>query len=260
MEDIEFLKELIRIPSVSDCVAEVNRAVDLVSGRLAQEGLTCWEEVTEDARKAVFVSTDGTKRPDVLLAVHVDVVPAQRPDQFEPREEDGRICGRGAWDCKGHCLLALRLLRRLKNRVSVGCAFSSDEEICGISAGVLLDRGYGARRLVVVLDSVPYALTTSQKGSAKYAHKAEPVILDETEPRLLEFRDCMREKWPGRRIGFCSINGFTDAHHYRRLGLPMLIIGVEGEGSHEANESVRLDSLSEYEDLLADYLLCRFAR
>ena len=122
----------------------------------------------DDGREVLFASNDGSVTPAVLFSAHLDVVAAQHPSQFIPRRENGCVYGRGASDCKEHCVLSARLMRELRGRVSVGCIFGSDEEIGGNSTAFMLDRGYGARKLVVVLDSEQYVLTTRQKGLAYY--------------------------------------------------------------------------------------------
>ena len=347
--DAELLEGLIRIPSVSADIPQVNRAVRFLRDRLSDDGLFCSVETMPDGREVLFAATVETKKPDVLLSAHLDVVPAQSPDQFVPRRENGRIYGRGASDCKEHCVLAARLMRELKDKVSVGCIFGSDEEMGGTSTSFMLDGGYGAKRLVIVMDSEQYAITTRQKGLAYYritkthpprhggmvkgplpnaavelmkgfqdlaamfpthedggwrdlvslvsisggASKAEltvslrtadfgswerleglvreklggemtclrkgdPVRLDEKEPVLCEFRERMRAKWPDRNVDFYHLNSSTDARHLQRLGLPMLIIGVDARGAHSPDEHVILSSLDEHADLIKGYLVDRF--
>lgn len=167
-DDVALLESLIRIPSVSADVKEVNRAVRFVRGTLEREGMFCAVETDADGREILFVANEKTRTPDVLFSAHLDVVPAQSPDLFNPRRENGRLYGRGASDCKEHCVLAMRLMRELKGKVSVGCLFGSDEEIGGASTALMVERGYGSGKLVVVLDSEQYAITTRQKGLASY--------------------------------------------------------------------------------------------
>ena len=247
---IEFLEKLIGISSVTCDVAAVNRAVAVVRERMSSHGVWCAAERMEDGRDALFASNDGSTTPDVLLCVHLDVVPADCPDMFVPRRKGDLVFGRGAWDCKGHCIVACRLLDELKGKVSVGCIFSTDEETGRKSVAEMLDRGYGARRLVIVLDCVPYALTTRHKG----------LEIDETNAVLLVFLGRMRAKWPEREVGFVHLECYTDAAPLQRLGLPTLVFGAEGCGSHAAEEHVRISSLDETFDLLADYLREGFAR
>lgn len=167
-DDVSLLESLIRIPSVSADIPQVNRAVRFLKETLERFGLFCQVETAPGGREVLFAATERTKTPDVLFSAHLDVVPAQTPGLFVPRRENGVVYGRGASDCKEHCVLAARLMRELKGKASVGCLFGSDEEIGGESTAWMVERGYGARSLVIVLDSEQYAITTRQKGMASY--------------------------------------------------------------------------------------------
>ena len=348
--DIDFLKNLIRIPSVSADVDEINRAVDFTVRYAEGRGLFCAVETNAEGRKMAWVANVDGKLPDVLLSAHLDVVSAQNPGLFEPREDDGVLFGRGASDCKDHVALSLHLMERLKGRVSIGAIFGTDEEIGGRTTNEMINRGYGAKRLVIVLDSEQFAITTRQKGLARYIfesdakpvhsgmikgappnaildlirayeavaavipdsedgswrdvmtlsrimgtsthaeleicvrtakhggfdevesllrdkfgsdprcpRKGEAVILDETEPHLIDFLDRMRRKWPERNCRFFHLNSSTDARHLQRLGLPMLILGVDARGAHTPDEHLHIASLGEYADLIADYLSDEYA-
>ena len=349
--DVARLKRLIEIPSVSSNIVEVNRAVDFLSAELRKDGLWCKVETMGDGRRVLFAANGETCRPDVLLSAHVDVVPAMDRSQFVPRCEKGRIYGRGASDCKEHVVLCARLMRELKGKVSVGAIFGSDEEIGGASTAFMIDKGYGASKLVIVLDSEQFAITTRQKGLARYVlektvppthsgmvkgvppnalqelircydsvaakipgyedgtwrdvmtleriegtrrkaemeicvrcakfggfaevekllrsefgseprclRKGEAVLLDETQPYLVDFRECMRRKWPERKVDFYHLNSSTDARHLQRLKLPMLILGVDARGAHTATEYVNIVSIVEYAELIAGYLIGHFSR
>ena len=344
--DLVRLEKLIRIPSVSSNIVEVNRAVDFLDGELGRDGLYRQIETMPDGRRVLFAANESTKRPDILLSAHLDVVPEKDSLQFVPRRENGRIYGRGASDCKEHVVLCARLMRELKGRVSIGAIFGSDEEIGGMSTAFMIDKGYGAAKMVIVLDSEQFAITTRQKGLARYVveanappthagmvkgappnavrelirsyeaaaaeipdfedgtwrdvmmlerlsgtrehaemeisvrcarkggfeavenllrdkfkrdlrclRKGEAVLLDETQPYLVAFRERMRRAWPDRTIDFYHLNSSTDARHLQRLNLPMLILGVDARGAHTATEYVEIPSLDEYASLIESYLM-----
>ena len=344
--DLVFLKELMRIPSVSADVAAVNRAADFTQRYAESKGLFCQIETNAAGRCMVWVANTAGKTPDVLLSAHLDVVPAQSPDLFVPKESNGRIHGRGASDCKEHVALSLHLMARLAGRVSIGAIFGTDEEIGGSTTAEMVKRGYGARKLVIVLDSEQFAITTRQKGLARYVieasappthagmakgappnaardlirrfeeaaalipdhedgswrdvmmlervsgtrtraeieisvrcarpggfpaiekllrekfgrdlrclRKGEAVMLDETQPYLVEFRNRMRRAWPDRKIDFFHLNSSTDARHLQVLNLPLLILGVDARGAHTATEHVVVSSLDEYANLISACLV-----
>lgn len=347
--DLVRLEKLIRIPSVSSNIVEVNRAVDFLDGELGRDGLYRQIETMPDGRRVLFAANESTRRPDILLSAHLDVVPEKDPSQFVPRRENGRIYGRGASDCKEHVILCARLMRELKGRVFIGAIFGSDEEIGGMSTAFMLDKGYGAAKMVIVLDSEQFAITTRQKGLARYVieanappthagmvkgappnavqelirsyevaaaeisdfedgtwrdvmmlervsgtrehaemeisvrcarkggfeavenllrdkfkrdlrclRKGEAVLLDETQPYLVAFRERMRRAWPDRKVDFYHLNSSTDARHLQRLNLPMLILGVDARGAHTATEYVEIPSLDEYASLIESYLMDEF--
>jgi acetylornithine deacetylase/succinyl-diaminopimelate desuccinylase-like protein len=170
--DFEFLKDLIRIPSVTSDVAEVNRAVAFTRQYAESRGLHCEVETCADGRDALWVANVAGRRPDALLSAHLDVVPAQSPALFEPRVEGGKLFGRGASDCKEHVALALHLMERLAGQVSTGAIFATDEEAGGATTAEMLSRSYGAGKIALVLDSEQFAITTWHKGLASYSFEA----------------------------------------------------------------------------------------
>jgi succinyl-diaminopimelate desuccinylase len=82
----------------------------------------------------------------VLLHGHVDVVPG-RPEQFEPRLEDDRLFGRGAYDMKGAlaalmlALADLRDQRAVRVRLGIVPDEESEEEI-ERGGDLLVDNGF----------------------------------------------------------------------------------------------------------------------
>lgn len=351
VDDLARLENLIRIPSVTADIDAVNRAVDFMRSELEDDGLFCAVETTDEGRKILFASNDGSKVPDVIFSAHIDVVAAQTPELFEPKRHDGCIWGRGASDCKEHCVLVARLLRELKGRVSCGCIFGTNEEGGGKSTDEMLVRGYGGKKLVIVLDSEQYAVTTRHKGlqtlvvtaTEKPAHtafmtneppsavlrlmrgfekiaaevpsfedgswrdvvslssitgtrtKAEmrvrvayattegrdrierkvraikdadvkvlrdspPVWLDEKDPVLVDFLERMRRFWPGRNCSFYHLKSSTDARWMQRLGLPMLILCIDARGGHTETEHMSIKSFYEYDQLIREYLLEKYAQ
>lgn len=98
----ELLCRLIRFPSVSRSEKEL---ADWLYDAVQQTGLL---ETERFGNNLVFSLGEG--RPWLLLNTHSDVVPpssAHTGNAFEPREEHGRIYGRGSTDAKGSlsCML-----------------------------------------------------------------------------------------------------------------------------------------------------------
>ena len=160
---VELLRALAACRPVSADVPAVNSAVDLLWAELESAGLHTTVEELQNRRILFAATVANGKCPDVLLNAHLDVVPAE-PDQFDIREENGRLYGRGASDCLGNCAVAAGVLNRLKGRASVGAIFSTDEEIGGETTAAMVERGYGATRLILVMDGGGYAVTVACHG------------------------------------------------------------------------------------------------
>ena len=162
--DYAFLKSLLEIPSVSADAASVNRAVDLTRSWLEKTGVCCQVETNAAGRTALYASTRPGKVQDYLLVTHLDVVPAG-PEQFKPRFECDRVYARGAHDCKGNAVLAAQVLKDLNGKASVGAVFAGDEEIGGFTTKMMVERGYGAKKLIVILDAGTYGVFYAEKGN-----------------------------------------------------------------------------------------------
>ncbi len=201
-DSLELLKELIRCKPVSDRIDCVNRAESVMRNYLESKGLYC---VTEqiDGRSVLYASTLPGKVQDILLNAHLDVVPA--PDEmFEPVEKDGRLYARGSADCLGNAVCIAEILCRCAGKASVSAFFTADEEIGGSTTAAMVERGYAARKMVLILDAAPYSIAHAQKGiltltlraHGKGGHSSEPWRLDNPIDRLVDGYVKLREAWP----------------------------------------------------------------
>jgi succinyl-diaminopimelate desuccinylase len=105
-------------------------AAGFVKGWLESRDIEARDE--EHHGLPVLVAEVGPKdpgRPSVILHGHLDVVPGQ-PHQFEPRLEDDRLYGRGAYDMKGALAAMMCALKDLErqDRVRVQLVCVPDEE------------------------------------------------------------------------------------------------------------------------------------
>lgn len=201
--DLELLKDLIRIPSVSADVDAVNSATDFLHAYLENRGLHCTIENC-NGRRVLFAATVPGKQPDYLFNAHLDVVPAEK-EQFEPSEDgEGRLSGRGASDCKGPAVVIAQILCDLAGKASVGAIFTADEEIGGSTTAAMVARGYGAKRLVCIVDADPYCIVNAQKGAVTFkliahgrgGHSSEPWNLENPIEKLMNGFRVFSERWP----------------------------------------------------------------
>ena len=76
-----------------------------------------------------------------------------------------------------------------------------------------------------------------------------PVTFDKDHPVFLLLQRVLSEHVRGReKIPLTQICGATDSRHWRRLGLPVPVLGVTGGNEHSAGEYVVLDSIGRYAD------------
>ena len=199
---VDLLSELMACRPVTADVDRVNCAVEVMRRHLDTAGMhTCVEDI--DGRRALYASTVPGKAPKVLLNTHLDVVPAD-DGMFRLREEEGRLAGRGTHDCLGNSAIAAQALIRTRGKASAGVVFSTDEETGGETTEAMVQRGYGATDLVLVLDGAGYAITTAQKGVLTVAvkatgtacHGAEPWKGDNAIDKLVDGYARIRELFP----------------------------------------------------------------
>ncbi|MBO7684584.1 MAG: M20/M25/M40 family metallo-hydrolase, partial [Kiritimatiellae bacterium] len=195
----ENLLALLRIPSVTSSVDENNRAVEALRGWLDARGVFTSVETNDAGRTALYASAVPGKCHDVVFVTHLDVVPPSEEGQFEPREADGLVWGRGACDAKGNVAVVAQVLANLAGKASVGAVFATDEEtrVPGkATPAMLLERGYVPRKLVLVADTNGEhsdALAIAEKGHVlvtvrargRGGHSSIPQSADNPIPKLL---------------------------------------------------------------------------
>ena len=200
--------ELLSIPSVSADVAQNDRATEWMKAWLERHGVWCAVETwPEDGRKVLYAATKpGLKKPDYTIVTHLDVVAAP-PEQFVPRLKGSKIYARGADDTKVVALAAARILAQLNGKASVGCVFSSNEEVGGKTTGFMVGKGYGEPgKMVFVFDGSRDAHTVSYacKGCAYYkvtakgrsGHASRPEACDNPIDRLAAAIPKIRAAYP----------------------------------------------------------------
>lgn len=214
--DSELVKdatELLSIPSVSSDVAQNDRATEWMKAWLEKRGVWCAVETwPEDGRKVLYAATQpGLKNPDYTIVTHLDVVAAP-PEQFRPELKGTRIYARGADDTKIVALAAAQILARLNGKASVGCVFSSNEEIGGKTTGFMVGKGYGEPgKMVFVFDGSRDAHTVSYacKGCAYYkvtakgrsGHASRPDACDNPIDKLAAAVPKIRAAYPFGKAG-----------------------------------------------------------
>ncbi len=109
MDEIAFLEQLVRIPSLSGCEAA---AAAFLVDQMRQIG---WPAYVDGAGNAV--GTIGDTGPLIVLLGHIDTVPGDVPVQIK----DGRLYGRGAVDAKGPFAAFVCATARAVQSGTLGC-------------------------------------------------------------------------------------------------------------------------------------------
>jgi len=183
--------ELVDVRSESRHEAEL---ADHVLGVLRDAGVAARD--AGDTCVLAGVTARGD-RPLVLLAGHLDTVPAQ--GNWPGRIEDGRVVGLGATDMKGADAVMLELaLAGLETTVDVGCVWFGREELpFGDSALTpLLQRepGLATADLVIVMEPTANRVQLGCLGNVnatwtftgRAGHSARPWLADNAIHRLAE--------------------------------------------------------------------------
>jgi len=94
---------------------------------------------------SLYVSKDGSKKSQVLLCGHFDVVDGD-DHQFEPYQQDSRVYGRGSMDMKSGIAVFLHAMKEIENEgYNVAALFVGDEEQGGWNGTAhVLEQGYTA--------------------------------------------------------------------------------------------------------------------
>ena len=194
----KLLRELIALPSANpafvpsnDATAGEQRVADFLAAVAARDGLAIEFQKVFPGRSNLIarLSPSGRVSRRVLLAPHLDTVPAAHARQLLPRTKNGRLFGRGACDTKGSVaamLTALLEIAKSKQRpreTEIIFAGLVDEENAQGGSRALVESGLKAD-LAVVGEPTRLQVVTAHKGSlwlelktrGKAAHGATPQL------------------------------------------------------------------------------------
>jgi len=188
-EIIDLTKELLRFETMHSQPDEIERCVSFIEDYLKHNAIN-YRRVDHDKVSSIIVTRPDGSVP-VLLMSHVDVVDAPE-DMFKPREEGGKLYGRGSIDDKYAVALSLVLINqhlqelRTKGKgpesLQAGLLITADEEIGGRNGaqkslakikaefGIVLDGG--SLEKIVVKEKGIVQLKLVARG--KTAHSARP--------------------------------------------------------------------------------------
>lgn len=191
-EIVEFLRELVRTPSINPPGDEQGVA-EVVGNRLRREGIPFdFQEVAPNRPNVVARLPGSSGKPVLLFNAHMDTVPlgdlnAWTVDPLAAEVRDGKLYGRGATDDKGGLACMVMAAVALKR---AGVPLQGDlivtavvgEETGGLGTQHLLDSGLEADMAIVGEWSTPTRIALGYRGRigldlvthGKAAHASRP--------------------------------------------------------------------------------------
>jgi len=139
-------RNLIRFRTTPDRPEEIKHCLEYVQDFMIKAGWSAKDYVCNGSKSLYF---GENLKPKVLFAAHLDVVPGD-DRQFEPREDNGRLYGRGALDMKSGTAALMHLAAEIGPNSELGFMVTTDEESGGFNGSkFLLEQGL--RPQVVIL-------------------------------------------------------------------------------------------------------------
>ncbi len=199
------LTKLVSIPSVTANSSACHEILAYVQSEMANLGLTIYS-VTDTPNPWLIATTQDTKTPDILLAAHLDVVPA--PDHMFAVERRGdNLHGRGVYDMKFAASCYIELLKAHADKLSdlnIGILFTTDEE--GNSDSMQSIMAWGLHPKVVFLPDGGDNWSIEQRAKGLYsveliahgknAHGSRPWEGDNALHTILDIVHTLRQRYP----------------------------------------------------------------
>lgn len=221
----QILSDLVAMPTVTGNYEANHEALDYIDRFLSERGLYV-KRFERNGIESLVATTTRTKKPTVLLAGHVDVVPAP-PEQFQLREKNGRYYGRGTLDMKCSIAAYLGVVRDLQDTVrnyDFGIMVTTDEEVTGGLDGAarIVEEGYRPRVVVLPDGGNNWNLEERQKGTwfitltiaGKSAHGSRPWEGENAIDKMLTLIHEIKKLFPEVHAGTNTINvGMISAGH-----------------------------------------------
>jgi succinyl-diaminopimelate desuccinylase len=187
---VELVRELVRRPTVSGDAAAQRDVLGVVAEVLgaAAPHLQRQEGADRDQPWTLLTSPTDPARPRLLLACHVDTVPAPDPggwqrDPFGAELDGGRVWGRGGSDMKAGLVAAVAALAAAPEGTPVALLLTSDEEIgsrgAAAASAAVAELAVGA---VVVPEATGNRVVLGHRGADGQPQRAQGVAAHGSTP------------------------------------------------------------------------------
>jgi acetylornithine deacetylase/succinyl-diaminopimelate desuccinylase-like protein len=178
------LRHLVGIPTVTGSYQANHDALNYIERFLSVRGMRVTRYSWNNAESLV-ATTRQTKCPEVMLAAHLDVVPAEQ-HLFEVRQDGDKFYGRGTLDMKFAIASYLNIIDDLQNELDsydIGIMITTDEEAGGTDGmAKLVEEGYLPKVCILPDGGDDWQIQTHAKGimwlsitgQGKPAHASRP--------------------------------------------------------------------------------------
>jgi len=137
------LAKLVAIPSISGNSVPCHEILEHVRSEIAPYGLHIEGDFTHSSPWMV-ATTQPTKQPAIMLAAHLDVVPAPL-ELFAMEKRDGKLYGRGVYDMKFAAACYIEFIKAhadILPSLDLAFLFTTDEEAGGFCMPDILRAGW----------------------------------------------------------------------------------------------------------------------
>ncbi len=221
----EILRKLVAFPTITGDQTAAHEAIDYIAGFVVARGMHVERFDSNGYESIVATTRAGEKRPKVLLAAHLDVVPAA-DEMFDMRSQDGKFYGRGTLDMKFAIAAYMQIIDDLRDHLhdyDLGLMITSDEEDGG-KDGVapLVAEGYLPRVCVLPDGGDNWQIQLSAKGClylkvmahGKQAHGSRPWLGDNAILKLMRIIAEVQKLFPdiSAETNTLNIGQFSGGH------------------------------------------------
>ncbi|MGA2915934.1 MAG: M20 family metallopeptidase [Sedimentisphaerales bacterium] len=186
----DLLKKLIAAKSTLD-VGEI-KCAKVLANFFQAAGIKPKVEVWNKTRANITARFKSAgKKPALLFVSHLDVVPAESPNDFKPIERNGRISGRGSCDMKaGLTAAAIAITEIFKSKIKLNgdIIFSAtageETDSCGVKKFLKTFKNKYRLCGIIVPEPTDFHLVTAHRGliwleittKGKSAHSSMPQL------------------------------------------------------------------------------------
>ncbi len=168
------LGKLIEVPTITEDIEANREVLDNLGEFFGDRGMYVERYLFDDHPALVATTRPNALDARVMVASHMDVVPASSPSAFVPDIVGDRLYGRGALDMKFNVAAKLEITDDLFKAgtlpdYDIAWAFTTEEETGGAEGTKrLLERGYRPEVCILPDGGDNWQIQTSSKGFLHY--------------------------------------------------------------------------------------------